>query len=210
MDAVFERFSDQARRVVVGAQEEALGLGHNFIGTEHLLLGILRDDGCAGFRLLEAFEMSFDGVRTRILEIIGPGQAANTGHIPFTPRAKKVLEMSLREALQLGDRFIGSEHILLGLLREGEGVGAQVLNQRGVTLTAVRERLGDVEREQAPDSDETEPDPEAVAGEEMIHVPAEDFARLVAEVARLRDLLRRHGIDPGEEPFGDEGDPPVA
>jgi ATP-dependent Clp protease ATP-binding subunit ClpA len=210
MGTVFERFSDQARRVVVGAQEEARGLSHNFIGTEHLLLGILRDDGCAGFRLLEAFELSLDGVRTRILEIIGRGQAAATGHIPFTPRAKKVLEMSLREALHLGDRFIGSEHILLGLLREGRGVGAQVLTQQGVTLTAVRQRLGDVEREQAPDTDETEPDPEAVAGEEMIHVPAEHFARVVAEVARLRDLLRRHGIDPGEEPFGDEGDPPVA
>ena len=156
-------------------------------------------------------------------EIIGRGQGAPSGHIPFTPRAKKVLEMSLREALQLGDNYIGSEHLLLGLLREGQGIGAQVLAERGVTLGAVRERLGDVEREGPPagsaSSVTAELSERVGAGliqedplEGMIHLPAEDFARLVAEAARLRDLLRHHGIDPDEQPpgIGDEGDTPVA
>jgi ATP-dependent Clp protease ATP-binding subunit ClpA len=209
---VFERFTDQARRAVVLAQEEARLLDHHFIGTEHVLLGLLRDEGSAAFGLLALFGVPCDQVRERVVEIIGPGQKGSpSGHIPFTPRAKKVLEMSLREALQLGDRYIGSEHLLLGLLREGEGVGAQVLAARGVTLEAVRDRLDDVERERPPAVDDSERDPDA-AGEDMIHVPAEDFARLVAEAARLRDLLRHHGIDPDEQPpgIGDEGDTPVA
>jgi ATP-dependent Clp protease ATP-binding subunit ClpC len=226
MALMFERFSDAARRAVVDAQEEARGLGHNYIGTEHLLLGIMSQGGGAGARLLQMFEIPTDWVRARILEMIGRGQGQPAGHIPFTPRAKKVLEMSLREALQLGDNFIGSEHVLLGLLREGRGVAAQVLAERGVTLAGVRDRLGDVEREAAPPIEEG---PRTVATgvatqtetgvvhehEDMIHVPAEDFARLLAEVARLRDLLRHHGLDPDEplppEPeLGDDGEPPVA
>jgi ATP-dependent Clp protease ATP-binding subunit ClpC len=209
---VFERFSDQARGVVVHAQEEARLLDHDFIGTEHLLLGLLRVDGCAGSGLLELLEVPSDVVRGRVMEIIGRGQnGPPSGHIPFTPRAKAVLEISLREALGLGDRHIGSEHLLLGLLREGQGVGAQVLAERGVTLEGVRGRLDEVERERPPAGDGSERDPEPDA-EGMIHVPAEDFARLVAEVARLRDLLRHHGIDPGDQPpgVGDEGDTPVA
>lgn len=209
---MFERFSDQARGVVVLAQEEARLLDHDFIGTEHLLLGLLRFNGCAASGLLELFEVPFDVVRGRVEEIIGRGQKGPpSGHIPFTPRAKVVLEMSLREALALGDHHIGSEHVLLGLLREGQGVGAQVLAERGVTLEAVRARFDDVERERPPVDDDSEREPETDA-EGMIHVPAEDFARLVAEVARLRDLLRHHGIDPDHEPpgIGDEGDSPVA
>ena len=209
---MFERFSDQARGVVVFAQEEARLLDHDFIGTEHLLLGLLRVDGCAASGLLELFEVPSDGVRKRVEEIIGRGQKGPpSGHIPFTPRAKAVLEISLREALGLGDHHIGSEHLLLGLLREGQGVGAQVLAERGVTLEAVRGRLDEVERERPPAGDDPERDPEPDA-EGMIHVPAEDFARLVAEVARLRDLLRHHGIDPDDQPpgLGDEGDTPVA
>jgi ATP-dependent Clp protease ATP-binding subunit ClpA len=217
MSVVFERFTDAARRVVVGAQAEAVGLSHNYIGTEHILLGILRDGTSAGFRLLALFEVPIDEVRQRVEAIIGRGsETAPSGHIPFTPRAKKVLEMSLREALQLGDNFIGSEHVLLGLLREGEGVGAQVLSERDITLAAVRSRLGDVEREVAPESEPDDPrrDLGEDDGEEMIHVPGEHFARLVAEVARLRDLLRHHGIDPDEQlpdpGFGTDGEPPVA
>jgi len=211
---VFERFTDQARRVVVGAQEDARDLNHHYIGTEHILLGIMQCGG-AGFHLLELFEVPLDEVRERVLEIVGRGQGPPPNHIPFTPRAKKVLEMSLREALQLRENFIGSEHLLLGLLREGEGIGAQILSARGVTLTAAKARLGDVEREEAPEPQPGDP-PRDLGddGEEMIHVPAEDFARLVADVARLRDLLRHHGIDPDEElpepGIGDDGDTPVA
>lgn len=206
---MFERFTDQARRAVVLAQEEARLLDHHFIGTEHLLLGLLRDEGCAASGLLGLFGVPCDQVRERVKEIIGPGQKGSpSGQIPFTPRAKKVLEMALREALQLGDQYIGSEHLLLGLLREGEGVGAQVLAARGVTLGAVRGRLGDVEREGPPPKG---PAPlRQIDDPEMISVPAEDFARVVAEVARLRDLLRHHGIDPDEPGIGDEGDTPVA
>ena len=210
---VFERFSDQARGVMVIAEEEARLLDHDFIGTEHLLLGLLRVEGCAASGLLELFEVPFDVMRGRVVELIGSGRRGPppSGHSPFTPRAKKVLEISLREALGLGDHHIGSEHLLLALLREGQGVGAQALAERGVTLEAVRGRLDDVERERAPAGDGPERDPEADA-EGMIHVPAEDFARLVAEVARLRDLLRHHGIDPDDQPpgIGDGGDAPVA
>ena len=213
MVAVFERFSDQARRAVVGAQEEARLLGHDFIGTEHLLLGILRFEDGAGARLLRLFDVPVGWARSRVRAIVEPGRGSPSGHIPFTPRAKKVLEMSLREALQLGDNFIGSEHVLLGLLREGEGIGAQVLVERGVTLAGVRGRLGDVDREQGPTDAGPEPGEIHEHGD-VIHVPAEDFARLVAEVAHLRDLLRHHGIDPGEElpppGVGNDPEPPVA
>ena len=212
MTTVFERFSDQARAVMVFAQEEARLLDHDFIGTEHLLLGLLRVDGGAGAGLLELFDVPSDVVRKRVEEIIGRGpEGAAPEHIPFTPRAKAVLEISLREALGLGDRHIGSEHLLLGLLREGQGVAAQVLAEQGVAVEAVRGRLDDVERERPPTVDDSERESEADA-EGMIHVPAEDFARLVAEVARLRDLLRHHGVDPDDQPpgIGDEGDTPVA
>src|SRR4029453_11244089 len=118
---VFERFTDRARRSVVLAQEEARMLNHNYIGTEHILLGLVRErDGVAGIALV-SLDISLEAVRQQVEEIIGQGQAAPSGHIPFTPRAKKVLELSLREALQLGHNYIGTEHILLGLIREGEG-----------------------------------------------------------------------------------------
>ena len=127
---VFERFTDRARRAVVLAQEEARMLNHDYIGTEHLLLGLVRErDGVAG-KALASLDISLEAVRRQVEEIIGQGQAAPTGHIPFTPRAKKVLELSLREALQLGHNYIGTEHILLGLIREGEGVATQVLKAR--------------------------------------------------------------------------------
>jgi len=138
---VFERFTDRARRVVVLAQEEARMLNHNYIGTEHILLGLVHEGEGSAAKALESLGISLEGVRAQVQEIIGRGQLTPTGHIPFTPRAKKVLELSLREALQLGHNYIGTEHILLGLIREGEGVAAQVLVKLGADLPRVRQQV---------------------------------------------------------------------
>src|SRR5438128_4429889 len=138
---MFERFTDRARRVVVLAQEEARMLNHNYIGTEHILLGLIHEGEGVAAKALESLNISLEAVRSQVEEIIGQGQATPTGHIPFTPRAKKVLELSLREALQLGHNYIGTEHILLGLIREGEGVAAQVLQKLGADLNRVRQTV---------------------------------------------------------------------
>jgi ATP-dependent Clp protease ATP-binding subunit ClpC len=138
---MFERFTDEARRVVVLAQEEARLLYHNYIGTEHLLLGLAHEGQGVAARALESLGISLEAVRAQVEEIIGQGQSAPTGHIPFTPRAKKVFELSLREALQLGHNYIGTEHVLLGLVREGEGVAAQVLVKLGAGLPRVRQQV---------------------------------------------------------------------
>jgi ATP-dependent Clp protease ATP-binding subunit ClpC len=138
---VFERFTDRARRVLVLAQEEARLLNHNYIGTEHLLLGLIHEGEGVAAMALESLGISLEAVRAQVEEIIGQGQSAPTGHIPFTPRAKKVLELSLREAKQLGHNYIGTEHILLGLIREGEGVAAQVLVKLGGGLDRVRQQV---------------------------------------------------------------------
>src|SRR5947207_4365503 len=138
---MFERFTDRARRVVVLAQEEARMLNHNYIGTEHILLGLIHEGEGVAAKALESLNISLEAVRQQVEEIIGQGQAAPTGHIPFTPRAKKVHELSLREALQLGHNYIGTEHILLGLIREGEGVAAQVLQKLGADLNRVRQQV---------------------------------------------------------------------
>ncbi|SNS91911.1 ATP-dependent Clp protease ATP-binding subunit ClpC [Micrococcales bacterium KH10] len=138
---MFERFTDRARRVVVLAQEEARMLNHNYIGTEHILLGLIHEGEGVAAKALESLGISLDAVRSQVTEIIGEGQQAPSGHIPFTPRAKKVLELSLREALQLGHNYIGTEHILLGLIREGEGVAAQVLTKLGADLSTVRQQV---------------------------------------------------------------------
>ena len=138
---MFERFTDRARRVVVLAQEEARMLNHNYIGTEHILLGLIHEGEGVAAKGLESLGISLEGVRAQVEEIIGQGQQAPSGHIPFTPRAKKVLELSLREALQLGHNYIGTEHILLGLIREGEGVAAQVLVKLGADLNRVRQQV---------------------------------------------------------------------
>src|ERR671930_116630 len=138
---MFERFTDRARRVVVLSQEEARMLNHNYIGTEHILLGLIHEGEGVAAKALESLGISLDAVRGQVEEIIGQGQAAPTGHIPFTPRAKKVLELSLREALQLGHNYIGTEHMLLGLVREGEGVAAQVLISLGADLSRVRQQV---------------------------------------------------------------------
>ena len=138
---MFERFTDRARRVVVLAQEEARLLNHNYIGTEHILLGLIHEGEGVAAKALESLGISLEKVRQQVEEIIGAGQSPPSGHIPFTPRAKKVLELSLREALQLGHNYIGTEHILLGLIREGEGVAAQVLVKLGADLSRVRQQV---------------------------------------------------------------------
>ena len=138
---MFERFTDRARRVVVLAQDEARALNHNYIGTEHLLLGLIHEGEGVAAKALESMDISLDAVRSQVIEIIGEGQSAPTGHIPFTPRGKKVFELSMREALQLGHNYIGTEHLLLGLLREGEGVAGQVLTNLGGDLSSVRQTV---------------------------------------------------------------------
>ena len=138
---MFERFTDRARRVVVLAQEEARLLNHSYIGTEHILLGLIHEGEGVAAKGLEALGISLEAVRAQVEEIIGQGGSSPSGHIPFTPRAKKVLELSLREALQLGHNYIGTEHILLGLIREGEGVAAQVLVKLGADLGRVRQQV---------------------------------------------------------------------
>jgi ATP-dependent Clp protease ATP-binding subunit ClpA len=247
---MFERFTDRARRVVVLAQEEARLLNHNYIGTEHILLGLIHEGEGVAAKALESLGISLEAVRAQVEEIIGQGIEAPGGHIPFTPRAKKVLELSLREALQLGHNYIGTEHILLGLIREGEGVAAQVLVKLGADLARVRqqvvqvlsgyaggedvgarmrlvrmtvpddlreaeEQLAQVRREkeaaiQAQDFEKAatlrdqekqllprlaEREREWTAGVDLAAVIQENH-KLHSEVERLRELLRRHGIDP--------------
>jgi len=138
---MFERFTDRARRVVVLAQEEARMLNHNYIGTEHILLALIHEGEGVAAKALTALGISLAATRQAVEDIIGRGMQAPSGHIPFTPRSKKVLELSLREALQLGSDYIGTEHILLGLIREGDGVAAQVLVSSGVDLNRARQQV---------------------------------------------------------------------
>ena len=138
---MFERFTDRARNVVVLAQQEARLLKHNYIGTEHILLGLARESDGLAAKALDALGIGLEAVREQVVELTGRGQKSPSGHIPFTPRAKKVLELSLREALQFGHNYIGTEHILLGLIREGEGVAAQVLVTLGGDLSAIRQQV---------------------------------------------------------------------
>ena len=152
---VFERFTDRARRVVVLAQEEARLLDHNYIGTEHILLGLIHEGDGVAARVLESLGISLTDVRAEVEEVVGHGSKAPSGHIPFTPRAKKVLELSLREALQLGHNYIGTEHILLGLIREGEGVAAQILVNLGADLSGARQRVIELLSDDAADAAET-------------------------------------------------------
>jgi ATP-dependent Clp protease ATP-binding subunit ClpA len=247
---LFERFTDRARRVVVLAQEEARLLDHDYIGTEHLLLGLVSESQSLAAIALESLGISLEAVRAQVEEIIGQGQSAPTGHIPFTPRAKKVLELSLREALSLGCNYIGTEHILLGLIREREGVAAQVLVTLGADRDRVRQQVvqllggyaGAVEadartrlvRMTVPAAiREDEEQLAQVRREKEASIDADDFERAAAlrdqerqllrrlaererawtaevdleavvqenqnlhrEVERLRELLRRHRIDP--------------
>ena len=138
---MFERFTDRARRVVVLGQEQARGLNHNYIGTEHILLGLIQEGAGVAAQVLTALDVSLETARKQVEQVIGQGEYPPSGHIPFTPRAKKVMELALREALQLGHNYIGTEHILLALIREGEGVAAQVLVKLGADLAGVRQQV---------------------------------------------------------------------
>jgi ATP-dependent Clp protease ATP-binding subunit ClpC len=204
---LFDRFTDRARRVIPLAQEEARLLQHNYIGTEHLLLGLLSEGDGVAAKALEGLGISLQAVRVQVQEIIGQGQIAPTGHIPFTPRAKQVLEGSLREALQLGHNSIGTEHLLLGLIREGEGVAAQVLAGFGADHARLREqvlRLLTGGSEGAGTGTGlvrmTVPADLVDAAEQLAQVRRQKQAAIDAgdldRAAALRDLLRQHGIEP--------------
>ena len=167
---MFERFTNRARRVVVLAQEEARLLSHNYIGTEHLLLGLLHENEGMAAQVLGELGVSLDAVRGQVMTIVGPGESTPSGHIPFTPRAKKVLELSLREALQLGTDYIGTEHLLLGLIREGEGVAAQILVRLGQDLSAVRRAVITICEQHPPDPERERRNP---LGDRPVAMPAE-------------------------------------
>jgi ATP-dependent Clp protease ATP-binding subunit ClpA len=178
---MFERFTDRARRVIVLAQEEARLLDHNYIGTEHLLLGLAHEGQGVAAKALELLGIRLEALRSQVEEIIGQGQRAPTGHIPFTPRAKKVLELSLREAKQLGHNYIGTEHILLGLIREGEGVAAQVLVKLGADLSPVRAQVIELLSGYTGG-------PEAAAGTRLVRMSVPDDLR---EAEEQLDQVRR-------------------
>jgi ATP-dependent Clp protease ATP-binding subunit ClpC len=195
---MFERFTDRARRVVVLAQEEARLLNHNYIGTEHLLLGLVHEGEGVAARALESLGISLEAVRAEVEEIIGQGKHAPAGHLPFSPRAKKVIELSLREARQLRCNYIGTEHILLGLVREGEGVAAQVLVKLGADLPRVRQQVtgllaGHAGAQEGAEAVEEDLEDELHAAIGGVFAENRDLRR---EVRRLRELLRRHGIEP--------------
>ena len=188
---MFERFTDRARRVVVLAQEEARMLNHNYIGTEHILLGLIHEGEGVAAKALESLGISLDAVRQQVEEIIGQGQQAPSGHIPFTPRTKKVLELALRESQQLGHNYIGTEHILLGLIREGDGVAAQVLVKLGADLNRVRQQVLQLLHGRSAE----EPVPARSAARELRLLPAVK-TRLEAVEQRLTAIEQRVGIGP--------------
>lgn len=193
---MFERFTPESRAVIAEARQEAARLGHNFIGTEHLLLALLVDGRGVAARALASFGVTLEQTRSRVVELIGPGPVPHQiEKSPFTPRTKKVLELSLRHAVRLGDRGIGTEHILLGILDEGEGVAARVLEQMGVGFDDLRERLVSLSAEAPPMAVD---DPHLG---ERLHADLDALiqrnAELESEVERLRGLLVERGIDPG-------------
>jgi ATP-dependent Clp protease ATP-binding subunit ClpC len=197
-EQMFERFTDKAREAVVLAQEEARRLGHPQVVTGYLLLGLLAVTGdSAGTRTLTALGIPLDDLRAEIEECIGRGEGAPSGHLPFAPQNKRVLELSLREALQLGHNYIGTEHLLLGLVREAESGAAQVLAGRGADLDAVRQ---EVARQLATGAGDraaaSTPSKEGLVAD--IEALYEEIVRLSREVHRLNELLRRHGIEPDE------------
>ena len=207
---MFERFTDRARRVVVLAQEESQRLSHNYIGSEHLLLGLLAEREGVAARALESLNVTLTAAREQVEEIIGPGQQTPRGHIPFTPRAKKILELALREALTMGSEVINTEHLLLGLIDEGDGVGAQILQRLGATAQAVREavaRLISADPEAAEVTGPgSEPRAVSVGRRVLTRVDALTEVRdLLASIDRRLSAIERHlGIDAGQE------EPPAA
>ena len=219
---MFERFTDRARRAVVLAQEEARMLEHNYVGTEHLLLGLIREGSGVAARALETLDISLEMVRQEVTEMIGRGQSAPSGHIPFTPGAKHVLELSLREALALDHSYIGTEHILLGLIRESDGVAAQALVRLGADLETTRARILELLRGYPGHEPPETPGGQGVSRAQRRPAAAGLFSRLdliearlaalelrvgtqreegdqpslTAELEHLRSLLRQHGIEP--------------
>ena len=211
---MFEKFTDRARRVVVLAQEEARMLNHNYIGTEHLLLGLIHEGEGVAATALESLGISLEEVRQNVEEMIGRGQHELSGHIPFTPRTKKVLELSLRESQQLGHDYIGTEHILLGLIREAEGVAAQVLVKMGADLNRVRQQvlqlLGGRGHEELGESEAggtrvAGAVRQSPAGPQVVGTPLQPAGILsrLADIVERLDAIERHlGIGPQqpEEP----------
>jgi ATP-dependent Clp protease ATP-binding subunit ClpC len=200
---MFERFTDRSRRVVVLSQEEARLLGHDYIGTEHLLLGLLAEDESVSARALRALDITLDAARDQVRQIIGPGHHEQPERIPFTPRAKKVLELSLREALKLKSHHIGTEHLLLGLVTEGMGVGAQILVQLGTPLQAVRDKVIELAAAE-PDPIPAEPSPTPLFSRQRDDVT--EIRRLLTSIdRRLAAIEECLGIggppeEPGEAP----------
>jgi ATP-dependent Clp protease ATP-binding subunit ClpC len=209
---MFERFTERARHVIVLAQEESRLLSHNYIGTEHLLLGLLAEREGIAARALESLHVTLEAAREQVKEIIGPGQQQPSGHIPFTPRAKKILELSLREALNMSSEVIDTQHLLLGLVDEGDGVGAQILLQLGATAQTVREavtRLVNAEP-QAEASERSEPGaPRAVSVTRTLRLDPDALVEmkvLLASIDRRLSAIERHlGIADAEQE-----DPPAA
>jgi ATP-dependent Clp protease ATP-binding subunit ClpC len=202
---MFERFTQRARKTVVQAQQESRALNHGYIGPEHLLLALVHDSEGMAARALTDMGISEDRVREQLDLAANRDQTSPSGHIPFTPQAKQSLELSLREALQLGDSYIGTEHILLGLIRQDEGQAAHALQELGVDLDRTRERVirlhpwkADARQEQAGSQGRRVAVARPLAGEpESLRAEAES---LQEEIIRLRALLRRHDIDPDEDP----------
>jgi hypothetical protein len=191
---MFERFTDRARRVVVLAQEEARMLNHSYIGTEHLLLGLIHEGEGVAAKALQSLGISLEALRQHVQEITGRGQGQQQGHVPFTPRAKKVLELSLREAQQLGHDYIGTEHILLGLIREGEGVAARVLVKLGADLNRVRQQV--IQLLQGYQGKEPASSGAAPGGLRRGRVPSDVPARVDALESRVSAIERRLGSGP--------------
>ncbi|HYF47155.1 MAG TPA: Clp protease N-terminal domain-containing protein [Acidimicrobiales bacterium] len=194
---MFERFTDRARRVVVLAQEEARLLEHSYIGTEHVLLGLLHDGDGVAAAVLNSLGVDRGRARAGVEELVGRGSAVPSGHIPFTPRAKKVLELSLREALQLGHNYIGTEHLLLGLLREGEGAGARVLESFGLDLAVTRDAVVDVLSGVTPAPSRTPSSPEVLrTARAGARERRGSVVQAILEDHVFARALQEHGVDP--------------
>ena len=192
---MFERFSDRARRVVVLAQEESRMLNHSYIGSEHLLLGLLHEPEGLAAKALDLVGVSLEAARDEVRRIVGPGRHRHAGHLPFTPNVKKVFEHGLRESIELGHRHIGTEHLLLGLIRGGEGVGIQVLFDLGVTPMQVRERVLELVRDVATDED-------AEATEVTVEIPgsSRDPAGVSASLRSALGWSLALSVDPVADP----------
>jgi ATP-dependent Clp protease ATP-binding subunit ClpC len=196
---MFERFTNQSRRVVVLAQEEARTLDHDYIGTEHLLLGLLHQGTGTAARALTAMDVTLSAARDQVVAIIGRGHQQPSAHIPFTPRAKKALELSLRESLQLGDGYIGTGHLLLGLIHQGDNVALTVLDKLGADLKDLRARV----TQELRDHPEVEqgPPPAAREGQQLVTFLRNDVGGLLDTIDERLSAIERHlGIEPQEPP----------